>query len=268
MADKYYTCKQCNAGFIASHKRAFCTDKCKYRHGTLKRNPDAVIRLPIEPCVCTGCNKTYIPKARDRNKYCSRECAYSNINAWAKWHEKKKERTRNPFSKVWFKVCSHCTKSFTTRWQKQETCSLECARAKQLVRKRNNYVPVVLNSVPCVTCGKEFDTNRKRSVYCSKGCVPRRNSARDRARRVGAIYEIVNVMRVFKRDGWICQICGVKTPQSRRGTLHKRAPEIDHRVPFALGGSHTYDNVQCSCRECNNKKGGHRIVGQLALFPA
>lgn len=265
MTNKSCICIQCNLLFVTQHKKKFCSVKCRNRSYTLKRNQDAKIVKRIPECTCRGCGKIYKPKAANRDKYCSRECAYANINEWAMWHKKKRERTKNPFCIVWFKVCNHCSSSFTTRWQKKETCSPECARAKALEIQRNNYTPVLLNSALCVTCGKVFYAN-KRSVYCSKVCVPRRNSARDRARRVGAIYEIVNVMRVFKRDGWVCQICGVKTPQSLRGTLRDRAPEIDHRVPFALGGSHTYDNVQCSCRKCNSRKGGHTIVGQLPLF--
>lgn len=60
--------------------------------------------------------------------------------------------------------------------------------------------------------------------------------------------------------------CGKPTPLKLRGTCKPRAPEIDHRVPIAMGGAHTYDNVQCACRECNQRKGGTVIVGQLPLL--
>ncbi len=35
---------------------------------------------------------------------------------------------------------------------------------------------------------------------------------------------------------------------------------------MALGGGHTWSNVQLACRSCNLAKGAVAIVGQLPLF--
>jgi 5-methylcytosine-specific restriction endonuclease McrA len=59
---------------------------------------------------------------------------------------------------------------------------------------------------------------------------------------------------VFDRDNWACQRCGCRTPPSLRGTHVADAPELDHIVPLARGGTHTFDNVQLLCRQCNNRK--------------
>jgi 5-methylcytosine-specific restriction endonuclease McrA len=72
---------------------------------------------------------------------------------------------------------------------------------------------------------------------------------------------------VLDRDGWRCQMCGVKTPKRLRGTFDDRAPELDHRVPMAMGGGHVWDNVQCSCRRCNAAKNAMAVLGQTNLFP-
>src|SRR5690606_14803487 len=82
----------------------------------------------------------------------------------------------------------------------------------------------------------------------------------------GVPYEPVNVLLVFERDGWRCQICGKDTPQSRRGTNYSNAPELDHRIPISKGGPHTYDNVQCACRECNGRKSNRTEEGQINMF--
>jgi 5-methylcytosine-specific restriction endonuclease McrA len=66
--------------------------------------------------------------------------------------------------------------------------------------------------------------------------------------------EQINPIDVFERDRWICGICGmpinrlVKYPQPD-------SPSIDHIVPIALGGSHTFDNVQAAHLYCNISKG-------------
>jgi 5-methylcytosine-specific restriction endonuclease McrA len=50
---------------------------------------------------------------------------------------------------------------------------------------------------------------------------------------------------VFARDDFMCQYCG---------TVAKDLT-IDHVVPKRHGGKTAWDNVVCSCRKCNMKKG-------------
>lgn len=51
--------------------------------------------------------------------------------------------------------------------------------------------------------------------------------------------------RVLDRDEGICQYCG---------TLPE-FPELDHVVPWGIGGPTTFDNLVTSCPECNRDKG-------------
>lgn len=98
----------------------------------------------------------------------------------------------------------------------------------------------------------------KRSVYCSTACAKRnvRRLARkkERARLRTQAIENVNPIKVFERDKWKCQSCGVMTPRKLRGTYDDRAPELDHIMPLSLGGAHSYMNTQCLCRKCNAAK--------------
>jgi 5-methylcytosine-specific restriction endonuclease McrA len=86
----------------------------------------------------------------------------------------------------------------------------------------------------------------------------------DRARKHGRRYGYWNVMRVFTRDRWTCQVCGVKTPKKLRGTQDPNAPELGHIVALSDGGDHLIENCQCECRSCNSAKGA-RAKGQLWL---
>lgn len=52
---------------------------------------------------------------------------------------------------------------------------------------------------------------------------------------------------VFIRDNNVCQYCGHKFPRS--------AINIDHVLPRAQGGRTTWENVVCSCIDCNSRKG-------------
>lgn len=63
-------------------------------------------------------------------------------------------------------------------------------------------------------------------------------------------------INIFSRDDFTCQYCGVRPPRSELN--------LDHVVPRALGGRSTWENVVCSCVECNRRKGG-RTPGQARL---
>ncbi len=53
---------------------------------------------------------------------------------------------------------------------------------------------------------------------------------------------------IFARDKNTCQYCGGKFP---RHDLN-----LDHVIPRSQGGISTWENVVCSCHECNRRKGG------------
>jgi len=59
---------------------------------------------------------------------------------------------------------------------------------------------------------------------------------------------------ILKRDGGRCQYCG-----SKEGMM-----TVDHIVPRIYGGKDTWENLVCSCPDCNNKK-GHQLPEQAGL---
>ncbi len=87
---------------------------------------------------------------------------------------------------------------------------------------------------------------------------------KQRAKRGAIIERGVSRLAVFRRDGWRCRLCGVVTPRHLSGTNNQHSPELDHIVPLALGGDHSWQNVQCLCRSCNAAK-GCKVLGQLRI---
>jgi 5-methylcytosine-specific restriction endonuclease McrA len=53
---------------------------------------------------------------------------------------------------------------------------------------------------------------------------------------------------IFARDKNICQYCGQK--------FQRHDLNLDHVIPRSQGGFSTWENVVCSCHQCNRKKGG------------
>jgi len=82
-------------------------------------------------------------------------------------------------------------------------------------------------------------------------------STRKRAVKRGATIEKVSRAAVYERDAGRCHICGKKVP--------KNGWHIDHIIPLARGGEHSYRNVAVSCPMCNMRK-HTKAEGQLRLF--
>lgn len=222
--------------------------------------------LPLVPiCQCKGCGKEFKPGGRDRMTYCSRACAFAHRAA------KPKPVIERPTAQ-----CVVCAVSFVQKHPMQRFCGKECRRATErakqniyvMARYRAEWTPAPV--FRCAECGKPHqpaygDTHR---TFCSNLCANRKQrritNGRRRARIAGARVESVNHVAVFMRDGWRCQLCGVRTPRRHQGTTKLTAPELDHIVPLSLGGEHSYRNTQCACRACNGAKGA-TIKGQLRL---
>jgi len=71
--------------------------------------------------------------------------------------------------------------------------------------------------------------------------------ARRRALKLSVTVENVSRAEVYKRDRGRCHLCGKKVP--------KRRWHMDHIIPLARGGEHSYANVSVSCPTCNMRKG-------------
>jgi len=249
------TCEQCDVEFKSANRanrpNRFCSKTCR---GKASRE----LMRAIRSRTCRHCGKQFVVSdTAVPGRWCSKTC------------QSKDEPRRDPLAKrnipkpIVIRNCAGCGAEIS----KNLYCSKECYPRSIYEKKRKPLV-----NVRCNECNTEFLGHDNR-LFCSAKCRARHSRRthgrkhRERARKAGVFYEPINVTTVFDRDGWRCQICGVKTPKRLRGKNEDMSPELDHRIPFALGGDHTYENVQCACRACNLKKSGDQIVGQLSLFP-
>jgi hypothetical protein len=60
------------------------------------------------------------------------------------------------------------------------------------------------------------------------------------------------IMRVFKRDRFLCSYCGVNGSEAEL--------QCDHIIPKSKGGSNHMSNLATSCRKCNQSKGNRNIM--------
>lgn len=203
---------------------------------------------------CQYCRHEFKPRLTRHSTYCSRTCSFAS-------------KAATPFSEVWIAACTGCGKMFTSKRQRKY-CSAKC-------RPGTKWASVMPTTKDCAACGARYSpvsTGGTPSRYCSDACRDGVAAARKRIARAKrkavlaeATVELVDPYVVFTRDGWRCQLCGVKTLRSKRGSYDDDAPELDHIIPLARGGEHSYLNTQCSCRKCNCLK-SDRALGQLLLI--
>jgi 5-methylcytosine-specific restriction endonuclease McrA len=88
-----------------------------------------------------------------------------------------------------------------------------------------------------------------------------------RARKIDAGVGEVNEAEVFRRDGWVCQLCG-EPVDKRLVWPDPLSASLDHVVPLSLGGEHSPFNCQLAHLRCNVSK-GNRVTAdgeQLRLI--
>lgn len=195
------------------------------------------------PRTCFSCDQVFYRQSRgdrDALKCCSRECGWAWQRAKAAACIRAIYRVYRP-KQVKPRACPDCGVSIGKGRQRCEQC-------RDLVTKATRQ--------------------RATEAYRIASRTDGRKAARRKARKLklrGVKVEAVNPLTVLERDRWQCQLCGVSTPKRLRGTYDERAPEVDHIIPIAEGGEHSYRNTQCACRACNLAKSG-KAKGQMWLF--
>lgn len=117
----------------------------------------------------------------------------------------------------------------------------------------------------CPVCG----TETTRPKYCSDSCKRKATNKQREIKRRKKIQDAlvdndITVKGLFKRDGGTCYLCGkpcrlddyiIKNGTTICGDWY---PSIDHVIPLAHGGEHSWKNVRLAHRICNSLKSDER----------
>lgn len=166
-------------------------------------------------------------------------------------------------------ICRECQKRVKVEAEaRRQEARIQRAEAKKrdnarrrAEREAERIAQAESRKHPCPVCGRI--TTRKK--YCSNDCSRKaENKAREIKRRhviAGrCVDKDITVLSLYKRDGGICYLCGRPTRledyTERGGTIicGDWYPSIDHVIPLAHGGLHSWDNVRLAHRRCNYLK--------------
>lgn len=105
----------------------------------------------------------------------------------------------------------------------------------------------------------------RKTINGKNACTKARHKRR--ALKLANTVENFSPTEIFERDGYICQICKIKTRPDIKSQYHPKRPELDHITPLSRGGEHSKLNCQCLCRTCNCRKNNREDFGdQLRIF--
>ena len=118
----------------------------------------------------------------------------------------------------------------------------------------------------CPVCGLETTRRKYCSDKCANNAMNKRGEIRRRKKLQNAMVDKdITVKGLFKRDEGKCYLCGKRCnfdDYIMRGNIFIAGdwyPSIDHVVPLAKGGDHSWENVRLAHRRCNSNKRDYLI---------
>lgn len=259
-------------GRNAKYVRAYRARKAAGLPKACSSEPSANDRGRVKKLIhCAGCHAEYwrvIRGSKDAGKYCSRGC-YERLRAdvsrereslrriAANW----KRPIMRPRVMAEIDALARIRANWKRGWSPEVRRLRRCVDCSGLFAQRTHW------GVPedrCQSCKPVWSAAVKAAGR--KSPAARAAKAKRKAIMRGAlrVADRIDPIAVFERDGWRCHICKAKTRKRLRGTWEPKAPELDHIIPLAAGGTHTWDNVACACRRCNGIK-SDKPLGQLGL---
>lgn len=110
----------------------------------------------------------------------------------------------------------------------------------------------------CCECGNVFVKRFDDAVCCSSVCSRRHQNNKKDRRLIGVAQDRgITLTKVYDLDDGVCYLCGRACDwediEDRDGVMvaGDNYPSIDHVIPLAKGGTHTWNNVRLAHRKCN-----------------
>lgn len=170
--------------------------------------------------------------------------------------------------------CPLCREDRRTSEREAKVAAIAAKKAVKAERRRDETeqrikdraearrVAALAKMHTCPVCGN----TTANKIYCSASCRNRaKNSRKDAMRRSrmrnACVDRDITLEALFKRDAGICHICGGQCSLEDYVIVDDTFiagnwyPSIDHVVPLAKGGQHSWANVKLAHRVCNTAKG-------------
>lgn len=174
--------------------------------------------------------------------------------------------------------CNHLTdEEIKQRRLKNEINKTLSELSKEIkdINNRNELFEKELSKIKeCEYCGRIFYA-KDYNWYCSDICKATMKKEKQKAhkrlreakaKKNGKIEWNISLEKLIQRDEGICKICGRQVDTEDYYYTEEgyfiagdNYPSIDHIIPLAKGGTHTWNNIQLAHRHCNTIKSDNII---------
>lgn len=214
---------------------------------------------PVGPAICDTCHGQWIRATATRGVSTCPPCSERRRRAVK---ERRESRTTRPV----YTACADCgvdmrraTDVCTSCRAKRKTEAARLAKGQKSCLSCRAPMPHVRANTCGVECAYELERAARRRHRRTYRTTPagraelRAMHARRRALLASARVDKVDPHAVHERDGWRCHLCS-KLTDRRVSVPHPKAPTLDHLIPLAAGGDHSYVNVATAHFSCNTRR--------------
>lgn len=188
-------------------------------------------KYPREVRVCGRCGMVFEIRS-SKSRYCSSKCQLETTAI------RRRRVTMENEDKKRGRVCNMCPNAIPVSAKAQaKSCSVKCQQASWYEENERR-----LRSAA-----------REWSLANPEKVIDYRH--RRRSRKRNAPYEMnIDVLAVCERDNFECWICDTPVDMTLKHP-NPLSKNLDHIIPLARGGTHTFNNLALSHSKCNLKKG-------------
>lgn len=160
-------------------------------------------------------------------------------------------------------ACPRCAERERTQKRERESINKQKRQAEKFARTQ------LIRMRICKECGALFIPRSSHQVRCSRDCTVRNmnRGADDRLNKNNVVDKDITLTKLFKRDNGKCWLCGGSCDWEDSYTrtngvvvVGASYPSIDHVIPLAKGGKHSWSNIRLAHKHCNELKNDKLIA--------
>lgn len=166
-------------------------------------------------------------------------------------------------------ICESCSELYKTQKVEDHKKQIEENQQQKKISKMAAYSDKAdeqMSFNQCVICNNLFFSVNDRIKTCSERCRKTYANWQGKDKRLKKIKDRlvdkdISLINLYKRDKGICWICkgecdykDYETTEDGYFIVHDNYPSIDHVIPLAKGGEHSWDNVKLAHHRCNTLK--------------